>query len=159
MSEAYRVSYGLEVSPGQILRAPTPPDVVDTAGWLRTVERRYEPVVSRRVFEWRLLAGTALLAMALLSMIQLLPGRIPRWIRGPLVTGNFVLPMVILLLLSLESNVIANYMFAPLRPLYVAIFDRPGTLTFALAVLSVALYLRHLRVFRTSEIVEPAARA
>jgi hypothetical protein len=159
MSEAYRASYGLKITAGQILAVPTPADVVDTAGWLRTVEKHFEPAISRRVVEWRLLAGMALLAMGLLTLLGPLPGRIPRWIRGTLVIGNFVLPLVILLLLSLETNVIANHLLAPMRPLYRAIFDRPGTLTFALAVLSAALYLRHLRVFRTSEVVDPTARS
>ena len=158
MSEAYRAAYGLEIASGQILAVSTPTAAVDTAGWLRSVEKHFQPAVSRRIVEWRLLTGMAVLAMGLVTLLAPLAGRVPRWIRGALLSSNFILPMVILLVVSLESNIFTKYLVGPLRPLYVAIYDRPGTLTLALAVVSVALYLRHLRVFRTSEIVDPAAR-
>jgi hypothetical protein len=158
MSEAYRVSYGLEISPGMILAVPTPTGVVDTAGWLRTVESRFEPLVSRRVLDWRLLAGTAILALSLLSMINLLPGRIPGWMRWSVVTGTFLLPMGTLVLLSLDVNV-SNHLGGPFRALYQAVFDRPGTLAVAFAAVSAALYLRHFRAFRTSETPAPGPEA
>lgn len=158
MSEAYRVSYGLEISPEMILAVPTPAGVGDATGWLRAVESRFEPAVSRRVVEWRLLAGTAVLALSLLSMITLIPGRIPGWIRWSVVTATFLLPMGTLVLLSLEFNVFANRLGGPLRALYQAVFDRPMALTVAFAAVSAALYLRHFRAFRTSEIVDAPTR-
>jgi hypothetical protein len=157
MSEAYRAAYGLDISAMEILALPVPADA-DIPAWLRLVERHWSPAVSRRMLEWRLLLGTALLAIGMLSMISLLPGRCPAWLRYFFLTGGVLLPMMALVFLSLETNPISNYSPYPFRSLYLAIYDRPGMLTAALAVASVALYFRHLRVFGTSEIAEQRVR-
>lgn len=159
MSEAYRAAYGLEISPAQILAVPVPADIVDNDAWLQRVQKHFEGAVSRRILEWRLLMGLALLAMGLLSLIGPLPGRFPSWIRWIILSGGILVPMVVLVLLSLETNLISSYLPALLRPAYLAVYDRPRTLAAVFAVISVALYLRHIRVFRTSEIVDPVARA
>ena len=134
------------------------PADADIPAWLRLVERQWAPAVTRRMLQWRLLLGTAMLAIGMLSMISPLPGRSPAWVRFFLLTGGLLLPMMALVVQSLETNAISNYSPQPLRSLYLAIYDRPGALTAALAVASAALYLRHLRVFGTSEIAEQRVR-
>jgi hypothetical protein len=158
MSEAYRACYGLDISAAQIRAVPVPPDVTDTSGWLRTVEEHLEGAVRRRVLEWRVLMGVAVLAMSLLSVLGHLPGRWPNSIRWALLAVALMIPMGIFVLLSVETNVICNHLPAFLRPAYRAIYDQPRMLTVGFAVAAAALYLRHLRVFRTSEILEPQVR-
>jgi len=158
MSEAYRACYGLDISAAQIRAVPIPSDVTDTSGRLRIVEQHFESAVSRRVLEWRVLMGVAMLAMGLLSVLGHLPGRWPHSIRWGLLGVMLTVPMGIFVLLSAETNVICNYLPAILRPAYRAIYDQPWTLTVGFAVAAAALYLRHLRVFRSSEIVESPVR-
>jgi hypothetical protein len=158
MSDAYRAAYGLDIPVAQILAIPAPEGAVDNGPWLRAVDHHFERAVSRRLVEWRLLLGTAMLALGLFSIIDYLPGRWTTKIRWVVVSLGLMVPMIIFVILSVESNGIANHLPDLLRPAYQAIYDRPGTLTAALAAVSVALYLRHLRVFRTSEILEPHVR-
>jgi len=154
VNEFYKVSYGLDVPAHQILALR---EGQSTRPWLEAVERRWSGAVSSRLIEWRILLSTAMLTCALLAMGNLLPGRWPAWLHDIVSSAATLIPMMVFVVHSLEVNVMAM-LAAPFRPVYVAVFDRPLMLAGVCGVVSVALYLRHLRVFCTHELADPARR-
>jgi hypothetical protein len=150
MSQALRLSYGIDVSADEILAVhpPVSPDKSEDSiryAWLRDVENRWEGPIRRQLLQWRIAAGLMLLLAGLLSMTTILRGRLPRPLTQTfqwLLAAFFMLP-------ACWSWIAASLprIPRPIQTLYGDVFDRPWILIAVLLPLTVLVLIRHARVF------------
>ncbi len=153
MSQALRVSYGLDV-PAEDILAIRPPESPDRnpdenrAVWLHDVERRWQTPIRMMLLQWRIVAGLLLLLFTLTTLAPVFPGRLPRWMLR-------VAPWIIVPAGWVPMFLFIDQKFNPrlpagLRALYSGIFDRPWILVALLLVASGLLLRRHAREFCVS---------
>lgn len=150
MSRAFRLSYGLEVPPADILavRASVPGD--SHKEWLLEVERRWKTPILAWVLQWRLATGLFVLTAGLLTLVEALWGSWPRVLIRAL--KGIGMLFWFLPLLVLGFGWLLSHAPRPLRELYAELFDRPWIALAFLGIVSLLLGLRHVRTFCRSAI-------